>query len=48
MNIFYYHIGKILCRAFGGRLSCVATICFCFCGVRTEPDATATALRLMQ
>ena len=48
MNIFYYHIGKILCCAFGGRLSCVVTICFCFWGVRTEPLATATALLLMK
>ena len=48
MNIFYYHIGKILCCAFGGRLSCVVTICFCFWGVRNESLATATALRLMQ
>ena len=48
MNIFYCDIGKTLCRAFGGKLSCVVTICLCFSGVRTEPLATATALRLMQ
>ena len=48
MNIFYYDIGKILCCAFGGRLSCVVTICLCFSGGRTEPLATATALRLMK
>ena len=48
MNIFYYHIGKTLCRAFGGILSCVVTICLCFFGGRTELLATGTALRLMQ
>jgi len=48
MNIFYYHIGKTLCRAFGGILSCVVTICLCSCGGRTGPLALTTALRLMQ
>ena len=48
MNIFYYHIGKTLCCAFGGRQSCVVTFCLCFCGERTEPHATAIALRLMK
>ena len=48
MNIFYYGIGKTLCRAFGGKLSYVVTICLCFFGGRTEPLAIATALRLMQ
>ncbi len=32
MNIFYYDIGKTLCRAFGGKLSYVVTICLCFWG----------------
>ena len=48
MNIFYCDIGKTLCRAFGDILICVVTICLCSCGGRTEPLATATALRLMQ
>ena len=46
MNIFYYDIGKTLCRAFGGRLSYVVTICLCFFGGRTEPLVLTIALRL--